>query len=398
MSEANENWDFSPRSFREMAWYSEADAPPGVPILDLASMCDLNSRKQTSRSFEALGDAVRNSGFLYIKNHGIEETEIESLANATRQFFGESERYKAQFDGGDRIRGYSSYRAESTARFFGTSKGKDLCMKYTMGPELTSEEVQARITSATDVTSNAYSENIFPNPVFRKRWIDYYAQIHRVSCELLNLLSSALDLTDEHREIWREMLVERSCGELRFLQYPDVPAAACAGISTNVDDRMAAHFDMDVITLLHQTPCDNGFVSLEAKGPEGYFKVPAIRGTIVVNLGEIIRLLTGGLVHATVHRVARPPLELQQGSARDVTVFFQAPPLNAQLRPIPFEGSVGAETIFDDFYKLAGKGGVVSFSSLRTRLFEEFSRQTRSPDDDHERDAALFAAPADAAA
>ena len=189
------------------------------------------------------------------------------------------------------------------------------------------------------------------------------------------------------------MLVERSCGELRFLQYPDVPAAACAGRPGNVDDRMAAHFDMDVITLLHQTPCDNGFVSLEARHGDTFYKVPAIRGTLVVNLGEIIRLLTGGRVRATVHRVVRPPLDLQHGSARDVTVFFQAPPLNAELRPLPFGDDVGHETIFDDFYRIAGPNGVVSFSSLRARLFDEFMRQTRLPDEAHEHDAHLFMAP-----
>jgi isopenicillin N synthase-like dioxygenase len=188
------------------------------------------------------------------------------------------------------------------------------------------------------------------------------------------------------------MLVEKSCGELRYLQYPDVPLDACADAPGNVPDRMAAHFDMDVVTLLHQTPCENGFVSLEAKIGGEFSKVPAIRGTLVVNLGEVIRLLTGGRVKATVHRVVRPPRSQHRGSARDVVVFFQAPPLSAKLRPIVFTSGVGRETIFDEQYRAAGEH--ISFSQLRARLFAEFARQTDVPDEAHEADAHLFAPPA----
>jgi isopenicillin N synthase-like dioxygenase len=187
------------------------------------------------------------------------------------------------------------------------------------------------------------------------------------------------------------MLIERSCGELRYFQYPDVPKRACADSPGAGPDRMAAHFDMDVVTLLHQTPCDNGFVSLEALIGEDYVKLPAIRGTLVVNLGEILRLLTGGRVKATVHRVVRPPMRLHAGSARDVLVFFQAPPLNARLRPIEFrDAQVGAGSIFDELYQAAGDQGHVRFSQLRARLFGEFIRQMETRDARAEREEHLF--------
>ena len=375
-----ENWDFNPRPLSRMNWYPESAAPEGVPILDLAAM-----------QLAGLREAVTNSGFLYVKNHGISDEEIEAISNETRIFYGQPEAYKNQFDHREHVRGYTGYRLESTARFFGTSRGKDLCMKYTMGPELTPEEVRSRISSEVDLASNAYSPNVFPNPGFRAAWVRYYECVQRVSGQLLELLGDALELSPESKSVWNQMLVEKSCGELRYFQYPDVPLAACADLAGNAADRMAAHFDLDVITLLHQTPCENGFISLEAKLGEEYFKVPAIRGTMVVNLGEVIRLLTGGRVKATLHRVARPPQSLHRGSARDVAVFFQAPPLNARLRPIVFASGVGQETIFDDFYKHAGPGGNVSFSELRARLFAEFIRQTNVPDHEHEKDAHLFA-------
>jgi deacetoxycephalosporin-C synthase/deacetoxycephalosporin-C hydroxylase len=356
-------------------------------VLDLAVLCGEAGAGMQAEALQRLGEAVTGSGFFYLKNHGIAEDAIEQVARQTRSFFSMPEPYKRQFDRHQQIRGYTGYRFESTARFFGTGSGQDLCMKYTMGPELSAEEVRARISSEEDLASNAYSENVYPGDDFRAAWVHYYDAVHRASMALLAAMGQALRLDADGQRVWSEMLIERSCGELRFFQYPDVPKLACVDSPGAGPDRMAAHFDMDVVTLLHQTPCDNGFISLEALIGEEYVKLPAIRGTLVVNLGEILRLLTRGRVKATVHRVVRPPMRLHAGSARDVLVFFQAPPLNARLRPIAFEGeAVGTGSIFDELYRAAGSTGYVRFSQLRARLFGEFIRQMeeRSPQAEHE--------------
>jgi len=383
----NENWDFSTPAYAGYRWHPESAAPAGVPVLDLAVLRGEAGAQRQQEALQRLGEAVTESGFFYLKNHGIAEEAIERLAQQTRSFFGMPESHKRQFDHHQRIRGYTGYRFESTARFFGTGSGQDLCMKYTMGPELSEEEVRARITSEEDIASNAYSENVYPSESFRAAWVSYYDAVHRASMVLLDAMGQALRLDTDSQRVWSEMLIERSCGELRFFQYPDVPKLACVDSPGAGPDRMAAHFDMDVVTLLHQTPCDNGFISLEALIGEEYVKLPAIRGTLVVNLGEILRLLTCGRVKATVHRVVRPPMRLHAGSARDVLVFFQAPPLNARLRPIAFEGeAVGTGSIFDELYQAAGATGYVRFSQLRARLFGEFIRQMeeRSPQTENE--------------
>lgn len=392
-NDLHENWDFSPITLPALRWHDESEAPEGIPVLDLDVLSAKSRLATRDAQIKALRDAVTNSGFLYVKNHGISNAEIEAISNETRAFYSKPEAYKGEFDKHSDIRGYSSYRSESIARFFKTGKGKDLCMKYTMGPELTPEEVQARISSDADLASKAYSPNVYPNPAFRNAWVSYYSAVHRVSVRLLELMGDALDLDEESRQIWREMLIDNSAGEVRYLQYPDVPLAACSDIEGNGTDRIAAHFDLGVITLLHQTPCANGFVSLEAKLGENFVKVPAIKGTLVVNLGEVIRLLTGGRVRATVHRVVRPTQEWHRHSARDVVAFFQAPPLNARLRPLRFKSGIGFETMFDEMYAEAGATQAVTFGQLRSRLFAEFFSHVDNPDPAHERDAHLFTPP-----
>lgn len=391
MQLTHENWDFSARLTDGMNWYTEADAPKGVPVLDLAVLRGEAGPEQQCKALDALRAAVTESGFFYVKNHGISTSGIEEISNVTRAFYGQPEDYKQAFSKHEQIRGYTGYRFESTARFFGTGQGKDLCMKYTMGPELTPEEVRERISSEEDIASNAYSPNIFPDESFQEAWVNYYNLVHRVSMQLLEAMASALNLSPESREVMRDILIEKSCGELRFFQYPDVPLAACADVSGNGQDRMAAHFDMDVITLLHQTPSDNGFISLEAMIGEKFVKIPAIRGTLVVNLGEILRLLMDNRIKATIHRVVRPPQSLHKGSARDVLVLFQAPPLNAKLRPIISGSDTGSDSIFNKLYRDAGADGHVTFSKLRTSLFGEFIRHMEVSDEQHEADAHLFA-------
>ncbi|QHV99438.1 isopenicillin N synthase family oxygenase [Spirosoma endbachense] len=386
-----ENWDFSARQQSQLNWYAETDAPTGIPVIDLAILRGAAGSAQRQQALDALRGAITESGFFYVKNFGISEDEIEVISNATRSFFGQPEEYKQAFNRYKQIRGYTGYRFESTARLFGTGQGKDLCMKYTMGPELSPEEVLERITSEEDIASNAYSPNIFPDAEFRRIWVHYYQRVHHTSLELLEAMGEALNLSAESRSVLSEALIEKSCGELRFFQYPDVPLHACADVPGNGIDRMAAHFDIDVITLLHQTPSENGFISLEAKIGEDFVKIPAIRGTLIVNLGEVIRLLTGNLIKATVHRVVRPPQRQHLGSARDVIVFFQAPPLNARLRPIWVEeGVVGRDTIFDELYQQAGELGYVTFAKLRSRMFAEFIQHMEVADARHEADAHLF--------
>ncbi|SHL97012.1 2-oxoglutarate and iron-dependent oxygenase domain-containing protein [Chitinophaga sp. CF418] len=387
----HENWNFKPLPIDKMNWYTEEDAPEGVPVLDLSVLHGAAGHEQQKNALDALRTAVTESGFFYVKNHGIPEQSIGAISNITRAFYGQPEEYKQAFGRHEQIRGYTGYRFESTARFFGTGQGKDLCMKYTMGPELTPEEVRSRVSSEDDIASNAYSANVFPDESFRAAWISYYSLVHHTSMQLLEAMATALNLSPESKDVMRDILIEKSCGELRFFQYPDVPLAACADVPGNNKDRMAAHFDMDVITLLYQTPSDNGFISLEAMIGENFVKIPAIRGTLVVNLGEILRLLMDNRIKATVHRVVRPPQNLHKGSARDVLVFFQAPPLNAKLRPIMLGSDTANDSVFNKLYYDAGNDGYVTFSKLRSHLFGEFIRHMEVTDEQHEADAHLFA-------
>lgn len=124
-----------------------------------------------------------------------------------------------------------------------------------------------------------------------------------------------------------------SQGILRFLDYPDVPEDSCSS-EEEVVLRMGAHPDLDVITVLYQRPCPNGFVSLQAMINGEWTDIPAIRNTFVINFGEVLTAVSGDRVPATYHRVVSPRRELSIGSARVSFPFFWNPRPDFRM-PIP---------------------------------------------------------------
>lgn len=123
---------------------------------------------------------------------------------------------------------------------------------------------------------------------------------------------------------------------IRHLWYRDVPVDRCSD-NTPHPERMAAHHDLDIFTLIHQTPCDNGFVSLQGQFSESseWVDIPALPGTLVVTCGEVLSIISGGVVQAATHRVTVPPSSLSEGSARASTALFWQPHADFKVKPPP---------------------------------------------------------------
>ncbi|MDG2050904.1 MAG: 2OG-Fe(II) oxygenase family protein [Myxococcota bacterium] len=117
---------------------------------------------------------------------------------------------------------------------------------------------------------------------------------------------------------------------LRFLNYPETSSNSL---------RMAAHYDDNPLTLLHQSVSENGFDSLQVMLPnETHWPSGPAQDLFFVNVGEALIYLTEGRVVATKHRVASVPKHLREGSARTSAVFFCAPNWDCGLRPVSPQG------------------------------------------------------------
>jgi isopenicillin N synthase-like dioxygenase len=69
---------------------------------------------------------------------------------------------------------------------------------------------------------------------------------------------------------------------------------------------------------------------LQVKTPNGWIDAPPIEGALVVNIGDMLDRLTGGLYRSTPHRVRNV-----SGKSRLSFPFFFDPGWDAEIVPLP---------------------------------------------------------------
>jgi isopenicillin N synthase-like dioxygenase len=287
-------------NIENMKWVDESSAP--VPIFDFNDL--INNSNNILVEFKK---AIINDKFIYLKNHGIEEDSFQNFLNVTHTFFNESDNIlKKMVVNNNLHRGITLFEKESTANTVGKDKYSDLCIKYSMGLD----------------------NNIFPNKDFEYQWLSYFNKITDISKNLIKLIFQVLNINDKNDKIIKE-------GDplIRHLYYPDVPYNRCSDINEN-EKRMASHNDLDIISLIYQTPSPNGFISLQAKINNNFINVPPVHNTLVVIFGEILHILTNGMVKPTEHRVISPPSYIRENSYRTSTILFFMPNQDLKICPL----------------------------------------------------------------
>jgi len=86
------------------------------------------------------------------------------------------------------------------------------------------------------------------------------------------------------------------------------------------------HTDEGVLTLLAQDEIGG----LQVKTPGGWIDAPPIPGALVVNTGDMLDRLTGGVCRSTPHRVLNA-----RGRSRLSFPYFFDPGFDARITPLP---------------------------------------------------------------
>uniref|UniRef100_A0A914VNZ3 Fe2OG dioxygenase domain-containing protein n=1 Tax=Plectus sambesii TaxID=2011161 RepID=A0A914VNZ3_9BILA len=162
------------------------------------------------------------------------------------------------------------------------------------------------------------SDNLFPSPEFEQVWTHYFSQMYGAAQETAR---EVLNTMGAYCEGGIDSFLD--CDPmLRFRYFPEVPEHRCAELQPL---RMAPHYDLSIVTLIHQTPCPNGFVSLQCNIGGTFVDVPPIPSSVVVVCGAVSTLVCGGKVKAPNHQVLAPASKQRVGSSRTSSVFFLRP-------------------------------------------------------------------------
>lgn len=290
--------------------YESAD----LPIVDLG----------TARSSDELRRGLLETGFFYLRDHEISPTLLDGIREETAKFFSLPAPEKQKHAGF--MRGFAGFRTEDVESGFGTGEygGGDLCEKFTLGHEPTDSE-RAEDPGYYDAAEaqQFFAPNVIPNQEFGRVWSSYFGHMEKLSLRLMAAVRATLDLPADE---WKQWL-GRPASLMRFLSYPEVSSEKL---------RMAAHYDDNLLTLLHQSTPANGFSALQVMlpGEDDWRGVEPDDRFFVVNVGDSLMYLTGGRAIATKHRVLNPPGDKIAGGARTSIAFFYLPNWNCPLRPV----------------------------------------------------------------
>lgn len=249
-----------------------------VPVLDLNRIST-----DTDRLSEDAGNAYREFGFCGFINHGLSGRTIDEAYGVFRQFFALPDEVKMRYrsrSGGQR--GYTPFGVEQAR----DQSVPDLKEFWHVGREMGAENPWPEI-----LLPNIWPEEI---PDFKEKAYALYQALDVLGKRILRLIAMSIGLTPN----WFEARVSDGNSILRAIHYPPITDNKTPAV------RAAQHEDINLITLLIGSN-EEGLQILSRHGE--WIPVTSIPGTIVVNIGDMMKRLTNDVLPSTPHRVVNPP-------------------------------------------------------------------------------------------
>jgi isopenicillin N synthase-like dioxygenase len=207
--------------------------------------------------------ACREVGFFYVVGHGVDEGLQERLEDEARAFFALPESEKAAIamsKGGIAWRGWFPVGGELTSGVPDRKEGIYFGAEEPVG----------------DVA--LHGPNLFPNDALRDAVLAYLDAM----TELGHRLAAAMGVDPA---VTRDPTIL-----FRIFHYPSGDDGGWG---------VGEHTDYGVLTILRQDPTSG----LQVRGRQGWIDAPPIPGSFVVNIGDMLERMTGGVYRSTPHRV-----------------------------------------------------------------------------------------------
>nr|QCC62378.1 KabC [Grateloupia filicina] len=290
-------FDFAPVKADELKWYPRSALPPEIPVIDLNNV---NTEEELA---QFLVD-IRKSGLFYVVNHDIPEEISIQTYNEFREFckLPEEARQKYNTDRCFFNGGYVPFKATSINGGNKNKQQRDFVVKFFWrGPHVV---------------------NRSPNERFAKWHHQYHTRTAELGEKVMTTIAKALktrfpdfdpaeleDNVNPHNMIFSNRI------------YPEFPPSE----GEDAEYRLTPHRDISYITLVNQTPANNGFKALFIVTGDGErVYVPPIRNSYLVFIGQSLSYLTNKYLPAALHGVAFPDGNLE-GCERASLVSFYEP-------------------------------------------------------------------------
>lgn len=249
-----------------------------IPLIDISGLysSDIAERQRVA---DELGRAAREVGFLQITGHGISPALRRGLIEQARRFFARPLEEKMRFYIGQSSN-HSGYVPEGEEQFVGGSK--DLKEAYDLSYDYTEAPQRFRLLGP----------NQWPDSeAFRLGVSAYYREALALGNALFRGFALALGLPEDTFAA----VTRHPTSQLRLIHYPLDSDA--------VTERpgIGAHTDYECFTIL--LPTAEGLQVCNGAGE--WIDVPLIEDAFVINIGDMLEVLSNGHFVATMHRVRK---------------------------------------------------------------------------------------------
>lgn len=288
-----------------------------LPIIDLQLFDE--SAAERDRLARQVRDACRQSGFFYLTGHGVDEELLHRLETLSREFFSLPLNEKNAIHmslGGKAWRGYFSVGEELTSGMIDQKEG------LYFGTEL--GENHPKVKAGVPL----HGANLFPDlPGFREVVLDYMGALTELGHRLMELIALSLCLEIDY---FRKGFGAEPTTLFRIFNYPLLVE------NENSSWSVGEHTDYGILTILRQ----DALGGLQIKNQRRWIDAPPIPGTFVVNLGDMLERMTGGLYKSTPHRV------LNTGNKSRLSwPFFFDPHFDAEMKAIVNAGQESSDSL-----------------------------------------------------
>ena len=279
-----------------------ASQAPTVPVLSLDEFDN-----QKGSFTDALGQAWRDTGFVGIRDHGVDDAVIERAYGVFKAFFALPSEVKQHYHlaGKGGARGYTGFGVEQAK----DHDVPDLKEFWHVGREIADHD-----NPAPDILT----PNLWPDEVqgFRQHALALFNDLDRLGSRLLSALALDIGLARD----WFADKTNVGNSILRPIHYPPIGKIQPGAV------RAAQHEDINLITLLIGSKEQGLEILSRSNNHNQWVPVSTLPGTIVVNVGDMLQRLTNHVYPSTTHRVVNPPGESAQQARYSIPFFLHPNP------------------------------------------------------------------------
>ncbi|KAJ7968832.1 2-oxoglutarate (2OG) and Fe(II)-dependent oxygenase superfamily protein [Quillaja saponaria] len=272
----------------------ETGSLPSIPTIDMEQLLSDVAAPGADIEFQKLLSVCKEWGLFQLVNHGVSDSLLEKLKEETEEFFQlpfeEKVKYKMEGD----FEGYGNMvLSDNQKRDWGDRMYMVTNPLHKRKPYLF-PELPSSLRSTLEI---------------------YIEELQKLSMKLLGLLARGLKV--ETREVVE--LFEDGMQSMRMGYYPPCPQPELVmGVS--------AHTDGTGITILNQANAVNG---LQLKKDGVWVPVNALPNAFLVNIGDILEILSNGIYKSVEHRAT-----VSSDEERISIAMFFYPKFGSEMGPL----------------------------------------------------------------